>query len=158
MDAIRFQDRCCAHKTDMKLRNVDSKSERISVTRMIHQREESYLYSDRASKSNFKTQSRRSGPSRGRSLIFDRDFWVKDNDKAHCYRQNQRFIKPIDIEAVRPPVQPVQAPPVRREAGVDSRSFAKVASQPPQPSTRLDPPRSALARPRTGERIRTKTV
>jgi hypothetical protein len=88
----------------------------------------------------------------------DRDYWVKDDDKAHRYRRNRRFIKPIDVEAVRPPVQPVRAPPVRREAGGDSRSFAEVASQPPQPSTTLDPPRSALARPRTGERIRTKTV
>ncbi len=38
------------------------------------------------------------------------------------------------------------------------KTFAEVTSQPPQPSTTLDTPRSALARPRTGERIRTKTV
>jgi hypothetical protein len=89
----------------------------------------------------------------------DRDYWVKDNDKAHRYRRNQHIIKPINVEAVRPPVQPVRAPPpFRREAGVDSRLFAKVASQPPKPSTASDPPRSGLSRPRTGERIRTKTV
>jgi hypothetical protein len=59
----------------------------------------------------------------------DRDHKVKEDDKVHPYQQNRRFIKPIDIEAVRPPVQPVRAPPpIRREAGVDSRSFGKVAS------------------------------
>ncbi len=89
----------------------------------------------------------------------DRDYWVKDNDKAHRYQRNRRFIKPIDIKAVCPPVQPARAPPpIRREATVDSRSFAEVASQPPKPSSTLDPPRSALARPRHGERIRMKTI
>ncbi len=43
----------------------------------------------------------------------DRDYWVKDDNKAHRYRRNRRIIKPIEVEAVRPPVQPVQAPPVR---------------------------------------------
>jgi hypothetical protein len=77
LDAIwqiqfRFQDRCCAHKTDTKLRNVNSKSERTSVTRTIRWREENYLYSDRASESDFKTRSRRSGPSLGRSRVLAR--------------------------------------------------------------------------------------
>ena len=72
----------------------------------------------------------------------DPDYWVKDDDKAHCYRWNQCFIKPIDIEAVCPPIQPVQAPPIiRREVTVDSRSFAEVASPPPKPSTASDPGR-----------------
>ncbi len=88
----------------------------------------------------------------------DWDYWVKDDDKAHRYRRNRRFIKPIDVEAVCPPVQPVRAPPGRREVGVDSRSFTEVARQPPKPRTTLDPPRNPLARPRTGERIRMKTV
>ncbi len=69
---FRSQDRCCAHKTDIKSRNVDSKSERISVTRRNHQREESYLYSDQASESDFKTQLRRSGASWGRSQVLAR--------------------------------------------------------------------------------------
>jgi hypothetical protein len=48
----------------------------------------------------------------------DRDYWVKDDEKAHCYRRNRRFIKPIDIEATSPPKQPVQAPaPARTESG-----------------------------------------
>jgi hypothetical protein len=49
-------------------------------------------------------------------------------------------------------------PPIRREATVDSHSFTENASQPPTPSTASDPPRSVLSRPRTGERIRMKTI
>jgi hypothetical protein len=45
------------------------KSERISVTRMIGRREENYLYSDRASESDFKTRLRKSKPSLGRSRV-----------------------------------------------------------------------------------------
>jgi hypothetical protein len=53
-------------------------------------------------------------PLKGKVTSFgetDRDYCVKDNDKAHRYQQNRCFIKPIDIEAVCPPVQPVRAPP-----------------------------------------------
>jgi hypothetical protein len=97
-------------------KNIDPKSVRINVTRTIRQREGSFPYSDRASESDFKTRSRRSGPSLGRSQVSAR--------------------QTINIEAVGPRVQPVWAPPpVRREATVDSRSFAEVASQTPQPST-----------------------
>jgi hypothetical protein len=91
----------------------------------------------------------------------DRDYWVKDDEKARRYRRNRRFIKPIDVEATSPPKQPVQAPaPARPESGNGSRTFADVASQPATPNTPSNPPRSAMSgsRPRTGERIRKKVV
>jgi hypothetical protein len=91
----------------------------------------------------------------------DRDYWVKDDEKARRYRRNRRFIKPIDVEATSPPKQPVQAPaPARTESGNDSRTFADVASQPATPNATPIPPRSAMSgsRPRAGERIRKKVV
>ena len=89
----------------------------------------------------------------------DRDYWVKDDEKARRYRRNRRFIKPIDIEAVPPPQQPVQAPtPARPTSRIDSRSFADVASQPATPETTPRPLRSVMTGPRCGERIRKKVV
>ena len=92
----------------------------------------------------------------------DRDYWVKDDEKARRYRRNRRFIKPIDAEALPPPRQPVQAPPpvTRKHSKVDTRSFADVTSQQPQPAPTREPSRSALSKPETrrGDRIKTKNV
>jgi hypothetical protein len=70
----------------------------------------------------------------------DRDYWVKDDEKARRYRRNRRFIKPIDVEATSPPMQPVQAPaPAGTESGKGSRTFADVASQPATPERNTNP-------------------
>ncbi len=69
----------------------------------------------------------------------DRDYWVKDNEKAPRYRRNQRFIKPIDVEATSPPMQPVQAPAPATESGNGSRTFADVPSPPATPQRNTNP-------------------
>ena len=92
----------------------------------------------------------------------DRDYWVKDDEKARRYRRNRRHITPIEFEAVRPPSQPVQAPEPAppRSTRVDSRSFAEIASQPASPRPPQEPPRSAMSKPelRRGDRTKKKSV
>ncbi len=98
--------------------------------------------------------------------VTDRDYWVQEDHTARRYRRNRRFIRPIEIEAMSPPSQPVQAhPPAAPVAKNNQRSLVRSTKPPgPKPSVHEDlitsQPKSILSGPqrRIGERVRTKVI
>jgi hypothetical protein len=93
--------------------------------------------------------------------VTDRDYWVQEDHTDRRYRRNQRFIRPIEIEATSPPSQPVQSPVAKN----DQRSLVRGTKPPdPKPSVQEDSitrqTKSILSGPqrRIGERVRTKGV